>query len=222
MKINLMKKALVPVVGVAMISLFHGHTVLAASDTNTTTNISANKVETSNDVTKDHTDSSSKQDITKTKDSKTEDKVIQKVALQVINGSYGSGSDRKDQLKKDGYDPAVVQAMVNDILHGKVNVDGVKVNKKRSDDSSSSNYQSSPNSKRELRKKIESGGNYNTFTGNGYLGAYQFAPSTWNGLCSQTGTDPNDFSPAHQDQMADLYAQQRYGGWANVPSHGGW
>lgn len=72
------------------------------------------------------------------------------------------------------------------------------------------------------RRKVESGNNYDTFTGNGYLGAYQFAPSTWNSIASRHGLDANDFSPANQDRIADIYAQERYNGWANVPQNGGW
>lgn len=72
------------------------------------------------------------------------------------------------------------------------------------------------------RRNVESTNNYNTFTGNGYLGAYQFAPSTWNSIASSHGLDASDFSPANQDRMADIYANERYGGWDNVPTVGGW
>lgn len=72
------------------------------------------------------------------------------------------------------------------------------------------------------RRMVESTNNYNTFTGNGYLGAYQFAPSTWNSIASRHGLDASDFSPANQDRMADIYANERYGGWSNVPTTGGW
>lgn len=72
------------------------------------------------------------------------------------------------------------------------------------------------------RRDVESTNNYNTFTGNGYLGAYQFAPSTWNSIASSHGLDASDFSPANQDRMADIYANERYGGWDNVPMSGGW
>ena len=80
---------------------------------------------------------------------------------------------------------------------------------------------SSDNSNKALRRQIESGGNYNTNTGNGYVGAYQFAPSTIASIESTTGMkwsmDPNT-----QDAFADYYANQRYGGWQNVPTTGGW
>lgn len=72
------------------------------------------------------------------------------------------------------------------------------------------------------RRMVESTDNYNTFTGNGYYGAYQFAPGTWNSIASRHGLDASDFSPANQDRFADIYAQERYGGWQNVPTSGGW
>lgn len=72
------------------------------------------------------------------------------------------------------------------------------------------------------RRIVESGDNYNTFTSNGYLGAYQFAPVTWNSIAARHGLDPSDFSPSNQDRFADIYATERYGGWQNVPTIGGW
>lgn len=72
------------------------------------------------------------------------------------------------------------------------------------------------------RRHVESSNNYNTFTENGYLGAYQFAPVTWNDIAQRHGLNPNDFSPANQDRFADIYAIERWGGWANVPVTGGW
>lgn len=72
------------------------------------------------------------------------------------------------------------------------------------------------------RRHVESSNNYNTFTENGYLGAYQFAPVTWNDIAQRHGLNPNDFSPANQDRFADIYATERWGGWANVPVTGGW
>lgn len=38
------------------------------------------------------------------------------VAILVIAGQYGNGSDRVKRLKADGYDPAKVQKCVNDLL----------------------------------------------------------------------------------------------------------
>ena len=77
------------------------------------------------------------------------------------------------------------------------------------------------NSMASLRRSIESGGNYNTNTGNGYLGAYQFAPQTIAGIESATGMKWS-MDPATQDAFANYYANSRYGGWQNVPTTGGW
>ena len=79
----------------------------------------------------------------------------------------------------------------------------------------------SGNSMAALRRSIESGGNYNTNTGNGYLGAYQFAPQTIAGIESATGMKWS-MDPATQDAFANYYANSRYGGWQNVPTNGGW
>lgn len=38
------------------------------------------------------------------------------VALLVIAGKYGNGNERITSLKKEGYDPVIVQKAVNDIL----------------------------------------------------------------------------------------------------------
>lgn len=77
------------------------------------------------------------------------------------------------------------------------------------------------------RMAIESGGNYGTYTGNGYVGAYQFSEQYLAGWCDQAGIPYNgtqDFlnNPSAQDQLANWYAGNRYGGWENVPSSGGW
>lgn len=80
---------------------------------------------------------------------------------------------------------------------------------------------SGDNSNKALRRQIESGGNYSTNTGNGYVGAYQFAPSTIASIESATGMKWS-MDPATQDAFADYYANQRYGGWQNVPTTGGW
>lgn len=77
------------------------------------------------------------------------------------------------------------------------------------------------NSMAALRRSIESGGNYGTDTGNGYLGAYQFAPQTIAGIESATGMKWS-MDPATQDAFANYYANSRYGGWQNVPTNGGW
>ena len=80
---------------------------------------------------------------------------------------------------------------------------------------------SGDNSNKALRRQIESGGNYNTNTCNGYVGAYQFAPSTIASIESATGMKWS-MDPSTQDAFADYYANQRYGGWQNVPTTGGW
>lgn len=79
----------------------------------------------------------------------------------------------------------------------------------------------SGNSMAALRRSIESGGNYNTNTGNGYIGAYQFAPQTIAGIESATGMKWS-MDPATQDAFANYYANTRYGSWENVPTTGGW
>lgn len=38
------------------------------------------------------------------------------VAILVIGGNYGNGSDRIKRLKADGFDPVKVQKCVNDLL----------------------------------------------------------------------------------------------------------
>ena len=59
--------------------------------------------------------------------------------------------------------------------------------------------------------------------GSEYVGAYGFAISTWNMLCQTTGTSSSDYSPAHQDAMADELVKLDFGGnWNNVPKSGGW
>lgn len=86
---------------------------------------------------------------------------------------------------------------------------------------SSTNSSLAGNSMAAIRRSIESGGNYNTNTGNGYIGAYQFAPQTIAGIESATGMQWS-MDPATQDAFANYYANSRYGGWQNVPTNGGW
>lgn len=38
------------------------------------------------------------------------------VAMEVIAGKYGTGDERVAKLKGEGYDPAVIQGAVNDLL----------------------------------------------------------------------------------------------------------
>ena len=40
----------------------------------------------------------------------------EKVAYDVIQGKYGNGHDRVIALKKAGYDPEVIQKLVNKIM----------------------------------------------------------------------------------------------------------
>jgi len=80
----------------------------------------------------------------------------------------------------------------------------------------------------EQRRMIESGGDYGIDTGNGYLGAYQFSQqyvAGWWEQCFGTPYPGNDVflsDPTAQDALADWYADNRYGGWDNVPATGGW
>ena len=41
------------------------------------------------------------------------------IAKEVLNGLWGNGEDRKQRLKNQGYDYAVIQGMVNDLVNGK-------------------------------------------------------------------------------------------------------
>lgn len=98
---------------------------------------------------------------------------------------------------------------------------GTKTATSGSTSQSSTSVNLSGNSMAALRRSIESGGNYNTNTGNGYLGAYQFAPQTIAGIESATGMKWS-MDPATQDAFANYYANTRYGGWQNTPTSGGW
>ena len=79
----------------------------------------------------------------------------------------------------------------------------------------------------EDRRNAESGGDYGIYTGNGYVGAYQFSEQYIAGWMTQAGLgnyNRDDFlaNPGLQDQLADWYADYKWGGWSNVPSTGGW
>src|SRR5574344_300404 len=41
------------------------------------------------------------------------------VAKEVLNGLWGNGEDRKQRLKKQGYDYSVIQGLVNNLVNGK-------------------------------------------------------------------------------------------------------
>jgi len=66
----------------------------------------------------------------------------------------------------------------------------------------------------ERLRQCESGGNYQTNTGNGYYGAYQFDVQTWRGL-GYSGM-PHEASPATQDEAARKLYQKR--GWKPWPA----
>lgn len=80
-----------------------------------------------------------------------------------------------------------------------------------------SNYVSSVSGNEAVAKawiaSRESGGNYNARNGQ-YIGKYQLSSSYLGG----------DYSPAHQEQVADSYVAGRYGSWTNAQafwqSHG--
>jgi Transglycosylase-like domain len=69
-------------------------------------------------------------------------------------------------------------------------------------------------------KQRESHGTYETDTGNGYHGAYQFAQSTWDntaadaGRADLVGADPAQVAPSDQDAMAEhLYSTAGSSPW---------
>lgn len=69
------------------------------------------------------------------------------------------------------------------------------------------NYSGSLNEWLHALRMCETGGNYSAATGNGYYGAYQFLPSTWDSIARITGRHdlvgvlPSKASPADQDAM---------------------
>ncbi len=69
------------------------------------------------------------------------------------------------------------------------------------------NYSGSLNEWLLALRTCETGGNYTRNSGNGYYGAYQFLPSTWNSIARKTGRSdlvgvmPHLASPADQDAM---------------------
>jgi Transglycosylase-like domain len=83
-------------------------------------------------------------------------------------------------------------------------------------------YDSDPGDFLACVRQRESGGNYGVYNagGSGAAGAYQFLPSTWNGIAVSSGrtdligVDPAQASPGDQDAMAQaLYAQQGSAPW---------
>ncbi len=69
------------------------------------------------------------------------------------------------------------------------------------------NYSSSLNEWLYALRMCETHGNYQTATGNGYYGAYQFLPATWNNIAKREGRPdlvgvlPSQAAPADQDAM---------------------
>lgn len=69
------------------------------------------------------------------------------------------------------------------------------------------NYSGSLNEWLLALRTCEAGGAYDRNSGNGYYGAYQFLPSTWNSIASKIGRNdlvgvmPHQASPADQDAM---------------------
>jgi hypothetical protein len=63
-------------------------------------------------------------------------------------------------------------------------------------------------------RRCESGGRYGANSGNGYYGAYQFAPGTWRSL--GYGGLPHEASPETQDEAARKL--QARGGWRQWPA----
>ncbi|KRM52733.1 LysM peptidoglycan-binding domain-containing protein [Ligilactobacillus araffinosus] len=77
-----------------------------------------------------------------------------------------------------------------------------------SNSSASSNLSNSDAAAKAWIVARESGGNYNARNGQ-YVGAYQLSASYLNG----------DYSPAHQDEVANQYVTSRYGSWVNAQKH---
>jgi len=74
-------------------------------------------------------------------------------------------------------------------------------------------------------RMCESTNDYTINTGNGYYGAYQFSPVTWNFIAERFRPDligvlPHAASPADQDQMAQILYDQPWGGKGQWPTCG--
>src|SRR5699024_4629760 len=77
-----------------------------------------------------------------------------------------------------------------------------------SNSSVSSNLSSSDAGAKAWIVARETGGNYDARNGQ-YVGAYQLSASYLGG----------DYSPAHQDEVANQYVTSRYGSWVNAQKH---
>jgi uncharacterized protein YabE (DUF348 family) len=81
-------------------------------------------------------------------------------------------------------------------------------------------YSSSLNEWLSALRMCETHGNYTTNTGNGYYGAYQFMPSTWNRIAQRIGRSdlvgvlPSNALPADQDIMVVANTKASSGGLA--------
>ena len=75
-------------------------------------------ISNSKDQDKTISDSRNKNDASNPSTSGKSEEEISKVVDDVINGKYGSGEERKEALRKAGYDPDEIQKRVNDKLNG--------------------------------------------------------------------------------------------------------
>lgn len=113
-------------------------------------------------------------------------------------GTDGQKTVTYEVIAKNGI--AVSQKVVNTVVV-KQAVEQVEVI------GTKSTYSGSLNQWLSTLRTCETHGNYSTNTGNGFYGAYQFMPSTWNsvalliGRSDLAGKLPNEASPADQDAM---------------------
>jgi resuscitation-promoting factor RpfA len=77
-----------------------------------------------------------------------------------------------------------------------------------------------PSDKWDQVAQCESGGKWNTDTGNGFKGGLQFTPSTWRANGGKG--DPSDASAGEQKRVAEkVLASQGWGAWPNCGKGGG-
>ena len=112
-------------------------------------------------------------------------KVGKKQVTYEINTQNGQEVSRK-----------AIQSVVTEQPIGQVEIVGAK-----------NNYSSSLNEWLLALRTCETGNNYTRDSGNGYYGAYQFLPSTWDNIARKTGRGdlvgvlPSNASPADQDAL---------------------
>lgn len=135
----------------------------------------------------------------------TSNNAITKKAFAVIKGIdedgktlIPTGKARIDYLKAQNYDPAKVQAKVNELLAYETTAN----NPSATPTTASTGVQSSA---KEWIAQKESGGSYTAENGR-YYGRYQLDRSYLNG----------DLSPENQERVADQYMISRYGSWENA------